>query len=208
LEGDRQAMVTKPLAGRLFATLWHEQEVADQVLAAPVSPADARALGKSDDELFGAAAKNISAVKMRVDIMRVTDECRLFFHLEKGDGDPNVGGRILDMPGLRAEILRVAPPPVKALLDRADELGAIVSLPSTSLLPVFFVDASHLQTGMVNMVANTQGNREPGAEDAVSPWLYWVSGGRVEEVRYQCDDEGNLQDLSLPHALVPLWNAG
>jgi hypothetical protein len=205
---DRAAMVTREVAGKLLAFLWREMRVNDTLVSTPVNPDEVRASGKTIDELFAAAATNIARIKMRVDIMRVTDQCRLFFVREHGDDDPNVAGRMLALPSLRAEIARVGPPPVKALLAEPDRNGALVSVPSASLLAVFFIDGSNLQEGVVNLVGNTQANYDPDAADALSPWLYWISGDHIEEMRYQCDDDGDLADLALPDALVPLWQAG
>lgn len=175
--------VSRAVAGRLVAVL----DGADAPANVDSAPLFARALANAAEEASAG-----------LDVMRVTDECRLFVFK---DDDPPIASRMLDLPSLlRHHLEALSPPAQKAA--RLGPHGALVGVPREDLLMVFFVDGGDVMTGAVNIAANVRANYD---EDAgLSPWMYWVRGSHVEEMQFETDADGDIASIAFPTELASL----
>ena len=183
---ERAMRLVRPVAGRLVAVL----DGAD-------APTNVDAGGLFDRAIANAAAETVDGI----DVMRVTDECRLFVF--KGD-EPPVSPRILDLESLLQRYASGLSP----IAQRAATLGphgALVGVPNDGLLMVFFVDSGDLMTGAVNVAANVRANYDETT--GLSPWMYWVRGAHVEEMQFEADDEGDITSIAFPRELAELLGA-
>jgi hypothetical protein len=187
-----------PIAGRLAGILWSDTVVGDTLLSSLVSRQDANALGASTGELMLASIRNVAAHRVReLNVMRVTDQCRLLIFQ---DNDPSLPSRMFDLEALVGTIYDKLSPQARESVELGPH-GALVAVPRTGLMLVFSIDAGDLLTGAVNLAANAHANFDQQDDEALSPWLYWVREGLVDEVRYELDSEGDVEFVNLPSEL-------
>lgn len=200
---ERRGYVTRDVAGRLLAVLYRDTEIGDTVYSQLVNkpPAKKKNGEPTEDQLFQAALRNVAdTLPASVEVMRVSEDCQIFFFHDPEV--PNVSGRILDLDTLIAAARDGLPAEARALTE--SENGAIVGVPNAFTLVVYFPGTGDLIEGAVNVAANTLANYDEEDEGAVSPWVYWVKGEHVEEMRYETDEDGEVTSISLPDALLVL----
>jgi hypothetical protein len=58
---------------------------------------------------------------------------------------------------------------------------------------------------VTNVALNVRESFKEGGDRSLSPHLYWVDEGRITELEFTLDDEGQIDDLDLPDELVARW---
>jgi hypothetical protein len=207
---DRETLATKPIAGCLLAILEEVIEVGDQVLTRFLN----RTESPSDvDDAISRAAREIAESPVSIEVMRVTEDCRLFFLLgfdeddEAAGVDDTVAARILDLAATRT-FLESATREEKDLESLAAlRGGAIIGVPREDLLCAFFVDGGDLVTGVTNVALNVRENFDADDPASLSPHLYWVGDEGIDELTFTLDDQGQIDEMQLPEALAARWEA-
>src|SRR5262249_13258950 len=150
--------------------------------------------------LFAAALRNVRAeAPENVDVMRVTNRCRIFFF--RSEGDDNLSGRILGLLDLVTSVEPVLPAGARPLADLSS--GALVGIPIYDLLDVCFFASGDLLTGSANVVQNVRENHDDEDPDRVSTWIYWVKGEHIEEMEYEMEGD-EVASIDFPNELLPL----
>ena len=195
-DDDRDAMVMRPLAGRWVAVLYAIRDTDTQIFERMVERSELAALGGEEVAFAAAVANGRAFAPETVDVMRVTDDCALFFF--HSPDDPNLSGRVLDLDSL---IDRVAmSDDARRLVDLSR--GAIVGIPMEVLLVVFFVATGDVDQGAFSVAHNTVTNYDDDDDEAVAPEVYWVHDGRYEPIAFEVDDDGLPDDLRVPAGLT------
>ena len=193
-DGDRDTMAMRPLAGRWVAVLYAIRETETQIFERMVERSELAALGGEQAAFAAAVVNDRETPPGSLDIMRVTDDCHVFFF--HSPEDANLTGRVLDLEGLLATVEMSEE--ARALVDLSR--GAIVGIPMESLLIVFFVATGNVEQGAFSVAHNTLTNYDDDDDEAVAPELCWVHDGQFEPIEFAV--EGLPDDLRLPPGLV------
>jgi len=197
---DRVEHVTAPITGVLLGHVWTEDVIGDQIISSPLSASDAKALGLDAKSAIQVALRNVASRTVgKLDVMRISNETRLFMF---NDDEPALAGRLLGVESLvNAHLGKLSPAVQKHAKLGAN--GALVGAPFQGLLMVLSIDGNNFLEGAINLAANVRANHDPDADDALSPWVYWVRGDHIEEMQYDVEDD-EVSSINFPDALLPL----
>jgi hypothetical protein len=132
-----------------------------------------------------------------VDVLHVTDDCRLFAF----------GGTNIGLPAalyeIRDQFLAIddqLSPEARAAASIGMH-GVLFGLAHTELLIVFVIGGADLVTGATCLVESLIDNVPDGA---TAPALYWLSDGGLDEIAYELDANAEVDSIELPDALMAL----
>lgn len=189
---DRVPYITKVISGRLLAVvIYQELKVDDQIFERMLEKTDIENKGISEEEIINIAIHNLTQDKPG-EIQKINHKEEGCFLLAIQEEDDRTAARILDPASMLISIVQVK------------EQGIICTVPSEYEMFAFLIGSANLQSGVALVAQYATELYDDQNENAISPWLYWCHGGKVEEIQYEFDEDDELS-LNLPNDLLPLW---
>lgn len=187
---DRIPYVTKVISGRLLAVIYYQElETDDQVFERMLEKMDIEKAGVSEEEIINAAIHNLAQDKPG-EIQKINHKEEGCFLMAIQEDDDRTAARILDPAVMLISIAQVK------------DQGIICAVPSQYEMFAFLIGSGNLQSGAALVAQYVTELYDDENENAISPWLYWCHGGKVEEMQYEFDEDNELS-LNLPNDLLP-----